>query len=104
MIGSYLPFTNNVFSEHLDYELFLLQKKVDTPNDTLNHYDINNCENQDNILIHATSLSNTFALPQFMAQHNCEYQDPTDDPNAVPTVSQAPCDHTLKPKCALTHW
>ena len=35
-----------------------------------------------------------------MAQHNCEYQDPTDDPIAVPTTSQASWDHALKPKCA----
>ena len=39
-------------------------------------------------------------LPQFMAQHNCEDQDPTEDPSAVPTASQSSCDHTLKPKCA----
>ena len=89
-----------IFSEHYDYELFLLQKEFDAPNDNLNYYDINICENQDDIFIHATNLSNTFALPQFMAQHNCEYQDPTDDPSAVPTASQASCDHTLKPKCA----
>ena len=35
-----------------------------------------------------------------MAQHNREYQDPTDDPSAVPTASQASCNHTFKPKCA----
>ena len=35
-----------------------------------------------------------------MAQHNCEDQEPTDDPIAVPTASQASCDHTLKPMCA----
>ena len=33
-----------------------------------------------------------------MAQHNCEDQDPTEDPIAVP--SQASCDHAFKPKCA----
>ena len=91
----------HVFSEHHDYELFLLQNELNAPNDNLNHYDIHNCENQDDILIHATNLSNTFALPQFMAQHNCEDQEPTDDPSAVPTASQASCDHTLKPKCAI---
>ena len=90
----------DVFSEHHEYELFLLQKELDAPNDNLNHYDIHTCENQDDILIHATNLSNIFALPQFMAQHTCEDQDPTDDPSAVPTASQASCDHTLKPKCA----
>ena len=90
----------DVFSEHHDYNLFLLQKEFDAPNDNPNHYDIHTCENQDDILIHATNLSNIFALPQFMAQHTCEDQEPTDDPIAVPTASQASCDHTLKPKCA----
>ena len=35
-----------------------------------------------------------------MTQHNCENQDPTDDPSAVPTASQTSCDHTLQPRCA----
>ena len=35
-----------------------------------------------------------------MAQHNCGDQDPTYDPRAVPTSSQASCDHTIKPKYA----
>ena len=90
----------DVFSEHHDYELFLVQKEFDAPNYNPNHYDIHTCENQDDILIHATNLSNTFALPQFMAQHNCEDQEPIDDPSAVLTASQASCDHTLKHKCA----
>ena len=90
----------DVFSEHHDYELFLLQKEFDAPNDNPNHYDIHTCENQDDILLHATNLSNIFALPQFMAQHTCAYQEPTVDPIAVPTASQASCDHTIKPKCA----
>ena len=90
----------DLFSEHHDYELFLLQKEFDAPNDNPNHYDIHTCENQDDILIHATNLSNIFALPQFMAQHTCEDQEPTDDPIAVPTASQASCDHTIKPKCS----
>ena len=60
----------DVFSEHHDYELFLLQKEFDAPNANPNHYDIHTCEIQDDILIHATNLSNTFALPQIMAQHN----------------------------------
>ena len=89
----------DVFSEHHEYELLLLQKELDAPNDNLNHYVIHTCENQDDILIHATNLSNIFALPQFMAQHICEDRDPTDDPSAVPTASQASCDHTTKPKC-----
>ena len=90
----------DLFSEHHDYELFLLQNEIDAPNDNPNHYDIHTCEIQDDIFIHATNLSNTFALPQFMAQHNCGDQEPTDDPRAEPTSSQASCDHTIKPKCA----
>ena len=90
----------DVFSEHHDYELFLLQKKFDATNDNPNHYDIHTCEIHDDILIHATNLSNTFALPQFMAQHNCDDQDPTDGTIAVPAASQASCDHTIKPKHA----
>ena len=90
----------DVFSAHHDYELFFQQNEIDAPNDNPNHYDIHTCENQDDILIHATNLSNTFALPQFMAQHNCEDQDPTYNQIAVPTASQASSDHTLKPKCA----
>ena len=90
----------DLFSEHHEYALFLLQNEIDAPNDNPNHYDIHTCEIQDDTLIHATNLSNTFALPQFMAQHNCDYQEPTDDPIAVPTASQASCNHTLKPECA----
>ena len=90
----------DLFSEHHDYELFLLQKEFDAPNDNPNHNDIHTCEIHDDIFIHATNLSNIFALPQFMAQHTCEDQDPTDDPIADPTASQASCDHTLKPYCA----
>ena len=90
----------DVFSAHHEYELFLLQKEFEAPNDNPNHYDYHTCEIQDDILIHDTNLSNTFILPQFMAQHNCEDQDPSDGPSAVPTASQASCDHTIKPKCA----
>ena len=90
----------DVFSEHHEYELFLLQKELGAPYDNLNHYGIHNIESQDDILIHATNLSNIFALPQFMAQHNCEDHDLTNDPSAVPTASQASCDHTIKPKRA----
>ena len=90
----------DLFSTHHDYELFLLQKELDAPNNNLNHHNFHTCQNQDDILIHATNLSNIFALPQFMVQHTCDDQEPTDDPIAVPTASQASCDHTLKPKCA----
>ena len=90
----------DIFSAHHEYELFLLQNEIDAPNDNPNHYEIHTCEIQDDILIHATNLSSTFALPQFMAQHNCEDQEPTDDPSAVPTASQASCAHTIQPKCS----
>ena len=90
----------DLFSTHHDYELFLLQKELDAPTNNLNHHNFHTCENQDDILIHATNLSNIFALPQFMAQHTCDDQEPTDDPIAVPTTSQGSCDDTLKPKCA----
>ena len=89
----------DVFLEHHDYELFLLQKEIDAPNDNLNHPDTHICENQDDILIHATILSHTFALPQFMAQHNCEDLKPTDTPSTVPTALQASSDHTLATQC-----
>ena len=49
----------DVFSAHHEYELFLLQNEIDAPNDNPYHYDIHTCENQDDILIHATNLSNT---------------------------------------------
>ena len=34
-----------------------------------------------------------------MDQHNCEHQEPTDNPIAVPTAFQVSCDHTLYPEC-----
>ena len=33
-------------------------------------------------------------------QDNCEDQEPTDDPNSVPTALQASSDHIFNPKCA----
>ena len=59
------------------------------------------CEEQDQdvILTHATILSHTFALPQFLDQHNYEYQEPTNTPSTVPTAFQVSCDHSLHPKC-----
>ena len=94
-------FNQQMFSlSTMTMNLFLLEKEFDPPNDNLNHHDIHNCENQDDILIHATNISNTSALPQFMVQHNSETLDPTDAPNAVPTASQASSDHTSNPKCA----
>ena len=90
----------DVFSGHHDYELFLLQKEIDAPNGNLNHPDTHNCENQDYILIHDTILNHTFALPQLMAEHNCEHLDPTDDPSTVPTAIQATSDQIFNPRCA----
>ena len=90
----------DVSSGHHDYELFLLQKEIDAPNGNLNHQDTHNCENQDDILIHATILSHTFALPQLMTEHNCEDLDPTDAPSTVATAIQATSDQTFNPRCA----
>ena len=91
----------DVFSGHHDYEMFLLQEEIDTPHDNLNHHVLHACEEQDQdvILTHATILSHTFALPQFMDYCNYEYQDPTDTPITVPTAFQVSCDHTLHPEC-----
>ena len=91
-----------VFSGHYDYELFLPQKEIDAPHDNISHEDTHVYEEQDQdvILTHATILSLTFALPQFMDQRNCEYQDPTDTPSSVRTAFQVSCDHTLHPECA----
>ena len=90
----------DVFSGHHDYELFLLQKEIDAPYDNLNHQDTHTCENQDESLIHATSLSHTFALPQLMAEHNCDEVEPTDAPSKLPTAIQATSDQIFKPRCA----
>ena len=88
----------DVFSGHYDYELFLLQKEIDAPHNNLNHHA---CEEQDQdvILTHATILSQTFALPQFMDQHNYEAHDPTDTPITVPITSQVSYDQSLHPEC-----
>ena len=88
----------DVFSGHYDYELFLLQKEIDAPHDNLNHHVFEE-QDQDVVLTHATILSHTFALPQFMDQHNCEDQEPTDTPITVPTSFQVSCDHSLHPEC-----
>ena len=95
------PSPRDVFSEHRDYEMFLLQKEIDAPPDNLNHHVPHACEeqDQDTILTHATILSHTFALPQFMDQHNCEDQEPTETPSTIPTAFQAPMDDTYNPEC-----
>ena len=91
----------DVFSGHHDYEMFLLQKEIDAPHYNLNDHVPHDCEeqDQDTILTHATILSHTFALPQFMDQHNYENQEPTDTPSTIPTAFQVSCDHTLHPEC-----
>ena len=95
------PSPRDVFSEHHDYEMFLLQKEIDAPHANLNHHAPHACEeqDQDTILTHATILSHTFALPQFMDQHHCEDQEPTDTPSTIPTAFQAPMDDTYNPEC-----
>ena len=89
------------FSCNYDYELFLLQKEIDAPHDNISHEVTHVYEerDQDVILTHATILSHTFALPQFMDQHNCEDQETTDTQSTVPTTFQVSCDHTLHPEC-----
>ena len=89
----------DVFSGH--HELFLVQKEINAPYDNLSHQDIHVYEEQDQdvILTHATILSHTFALPQFMDQNNYEDQEPTDTPSTVPAAFQVSCDHTLHPEC-----
>ena len=94
------PSPKDVLSSQHNNDLFLLNQEIDTPSDNLNHQDTHVCENQDDILIHATNLSHTFALPQFMTHHNCEDLNPTDTPSTVPTTFQASSDHTFNPKCA----
>ena len=91
----------DVFSGHHYYELFLLQKEINAPHDNISYQDTHVYEEQDQDVIttHATILSHTFALPQFMDQHNYEDQDPTDTSSAVPTAFQVSCDHTLHPEC-----
>ena len=88
----------DVFSGHHDYEIFLLQKEIDAPHDNLNHHGFEQ-QDQDVIFTHATILSQTYTIPQFMDQHNYEDQDPTDTPIKVPTAYQVSCDHTLYPEC-----
>ena len=91
----------DVYSGHHDYELFLLQKEIDAPHDNISHEDTHVYEEQDQdvILTHATILSHTFALTQFMDQHNCEDEEPTNTPSTIPTSFQVSCDLTLHPEC-----
>ena len=48
----------------------------------------------------STFLSHLFALPQFMAQHNCKDLHPTDTLSTVPTCIQATSNLTQNPICA----
>ena len=85
---------NKMFSIKTMTMICLLNQEIDTPSDNCNHLDTHVYENQDDILIHASNLSHTFALPQFMAQPNCEawipltlqmrYQLPTKSPVITP--------------------
>ena len=94
------PSPTDVFSSCHEYDLFLLNQEIDTPSDNLNFKSTHVCENEDVIIIHATNLSHTFALPQFMAQHNYEDLKRTDNPSTVPTAIQATSDQTFNPRCA----
>ena len=85
-----------------DYDLSLLNQEIDSPSDNLHHHDTHVCEkkDQDAFLIHATNLSHNFALPQCMAEHNCEDLKPTDTPSTFSTFTQAFSDHTSNQMCA----
>ena len=84
------------------FSMNTIPKEIDAPYDNLSHLDTHIYEeqNQDDNLIHPNILSHTFALPQFMAQHNCEDLNPTDTPGTVPNAFQASSNHTFNPKCA----
>ena len=92
----------DIFLEHHDYELFLLQEEIDAPYDNLSHQETHVCEKQgqDDLLIHGTNLSHNFALPQFMAQHYCEEQKSIGSPSTTSIFSQASSDHNSNPICA----
>ena len=90
----------DIFLGHHDYDLFLPNQEIDTPSDNLNFQGTHGFQNEDGILIHTTYLSQTFVLPQFMAQHNYEGLKPTNTPSAVQTAIQASTDHLFNPWCA----
>ena len=46
------------------------------------------------------NLNHNFALPQFIAQHNCKDQEPNNTPIEEPTTPQVPSDHTFNLMCA----
>ena len=92
----------DVFHNHHDYELFLLNQEIDTPSDNLSHQESHDCEKlcqDDPFFTHATDFSLTFTLPHFMPQHNCEEMKPTDAPIRVPTITKGYSGHAMNPAC-----
>ena len=97
------PSQTEVSLEHHDYELFLPNQEIDTPSDNLSHQERQNCEQicqDDPFLTHATHLSLTFAIPDFMSQQNYEDVKPNDMPSTVPTFTIAYSGHVLNQSCA----
>ena len=93
----------DVFLEHYGCELFLLNQEIDTPSDNLSHQETHNCEKScqaDPFFTHGTDLSLAFAIPHFMAQHNCEDLKSTDTPSTVPKLYKASSGHTLNTICS----
>ena len=86
------PSPTDVFSSEHEYDLFLFNQEIDTLSDNLNIQNTHVCENEDVIIIYATTLGHTFALPQFMAEHNCEDLDHTGAPGTAPTNIHATSD------------
>ena len=95
-----MPSLTDVYSLYHEYDLFLLNQEIDTPSENLNFQNTHVCENGDVIIIHATNLSCTFALPQYTAEHNCEDLDPTDAPSIAQTAIQATSDKPFSPRSA----
>ena len=95
------PSPTDIFFEHHDYELFLLQKEIDAyDNLSCQENHVSEKQGQDEIFVHATNLCHNFALPQFMAQHNCGNLKPTDTSSTFSTFTQASCEHTSNQICA----
>ena len=84
------------------HQMFSLNTMIDSPYDNLSHQETHVCEKegQDEFFIHATDLSHNFALPKFMAQHNCEDLKPIDTPSTCSAVTQDSIDHLSNPICA----
>ena len=61
-------------------------------------------QGQDEFLIHATDIGHNFALPHFMAQHNCEDLKPIDSPSTFSTFTQASSDHTSNQFVLIIQW